>query len=161
MKFSTCDLCDQYPNKVMTLAPVFKSYGAPSSFCGEVVTVKCFEDNSMVKQLCAETGHGRVLVVDGGGSLQKALMGDLIAADFVKNGWSGIVIYGCIRDVEEVNSMDLGVRALNSIPLKTDRKGLGEINIPVEITGITISPGNYLYADETGIIISETELSDY
>jgi regulator of ribonuclease activity A len=158
MKYSTPDLCDAYPDSIKIAEPLFKSYGGKTSFGGEIVTVKCFEDNSRVKELAGREGNGMVMVVDGGGSLKRALLGDLIAEDARKNGWQGFVIFGCIRDVDVISNIDIGVKALNSIPLKTQRKGKGELNVPVTFAGVTFSPGEFIYADETGIIVSGSEL---
>lgn len=159
MDISTPDLCDKYPELVRIAEPVFKSYGGRAAFSGTIVTVKCFEDNSFVKELAGKDGAGKVLVVDGGGSLKKALLGDLIAASAAENGWAGVVIYGAIRDVEEIGRTDLGVFALASIPLKTERKGAGETGIPVTFAGVTFNPGEYLYADGTGLIVSSEPLT--
>ncbi|HEY3700028.1 MAG TPA: ribonuclease E activity regulator RraA, partial [Spongiibacteraceae bacterium] len=111
MTISTPDLCDQFP-EVRVLTPMLRNYGGKSAFGGEIVTVKCFEDNSLVKEQLALPGGGKVLVVDGGGSLRRALLGDQIAASAVKNGWSGVLIYGCVRDVDAIAALDLGVQAL-------------------------------------------------
>lgn len=156
--FSTPDLCDTHPGQVRVMEPLFKSYGQKPRFYGEVVTVKCLEDNSRVKELAETDGHGKVMVVDGGGSLRKALLGDLIAAKAVENGWEGFVIFGCVRDVDMLAHMVIGVKALNSIPLKTERKGEGEVNIPISFAGQNIQPGQYIYSDETGIILSPVDL---
>lgn len=158
MDISTPDLCDKYPDLVRIAEPVFRSYGGRRAFSGSIVTVKCFEDNSFVKELAGKNGEGKVLVVDGGGSLRKALLGDLIAASASQNGWAGIVIYGAIRDVEEIGRTDLGVLALASIPLKTERKGAGETGVPVTFAGVTFNPGEYIYADDTGLIVSSEPL---
>jgi len=159
MEISTPDLCDAHPDKVRILKPVFKNYGAKTSFGGEVVTIKCFEDNSRVKENAGMPGNGKVMVVDGGGSLNKALLGDLITETAMNNGWEGFIIYGCIRDVDPINTMQIGVKALNSIPLKTERKGVGDLNIPVTFAGVTIEPGDFVYSDETGIIVSKEPLT--
>ena len=158
MKISTPELCDSHPGSVRIVEPVFKNYGAKTSFGGEVVTIKCFEDNSRVKENAAVSGKGKVMVVDGGGSLNKALLGDLIAETALNNGWEGFIIYGCIRDVEPINTMQMGVKALNSIPLKTERKGVDDLNIPVTFAGVTFEPGDFVYCDETGIIVSKEPL---
>ncbi len=158
MNISTPDLCDGNPKLVRILEPIFANFGGKASFGGEVVTIKCFEDNSRVKESAATDGTGKVMVVDGGGSLKKALLGDLIAEDAMNNGWEGFVIYGCIRDVEAIGHMEIGVKALNSIPLKTQRKGVGDLSVPINIGGVTIKPGEYIYADNTGIIVSPEPL---
>ena len=157
-KFSTPDLCDDYPEKLNVLDPIFNNYGGRSKFFGRVVTIKCHEDNSLVKAQAATEGHGQVLVVDGGGSLRRALLGDMIAANAVNNGWAGMVIYGCIRDCDEIAALNLGVKALNIIPVKTDKRGLGDLNVPVTFAGQTISTGDWIYCDNNGIVLSAEAL---
>lgn len=156
--FSTPDLCDNFPDDVRVLAPMFNNYGGISSFGGEIVTVKCFEDNSLVKEQMSLPGAGKVLVVDGGGSLRKALLGDMIAASAVKNGWAGLIIYGCIRDVDAIRAMQLGVQALNTIPLKTEKRGIGDLNVAVTFGGVTFRPGEFVYADNNGVIVANKAL---
>ncbi len=158
MNVSTPDLCDAYPDLARILEPIFKNYGGKTSFGGEIVTVKCFEDNSRVKENAGKPGQGKVMVVDGGGSLKKALLGDLITEAALNNGWEGFIIYGCIRDVEPIRTMKIGVKALNSIPLKTQRKGEGENNVQITFGGVTFNAGEYVYADSTGIIVSSDPL---
>lgn len=158
MIISTPNLCDAHPELIRVVDPVFKNYGDKSSFGGEIVTVKCFEDNSRVKELANTEGTGKVMVVDGGGSLKKALLGDLIAQSAADNGWAGFIIFGCIRDVEPIGTMKIGVKALNSIPLKTERKGVGEKDILITFAGVTFNPGEFVYSDETGIIVSSEQL---
>jgi len=158
VSFVTPDLCDENPEGVRVLAPILKNFGAKKTFCGEIVTVKCFEDNSFVKENLAKDGTGKVMVVDGGGSLRCALLGDLIAESAVKNHWQGIIIYGCVRDVDVLAEMDLGVQALASIPLKSVRQGRGDLNIPVTFGGVTFNPGEFVYADNNGIIVSKLAL---
>lgn len=158
MSFVTPDLCDDFPDDVRVLAPMFNNYGGKRNFYGKVVTVKCHEDNSLVKEQAGLAGEGRVLVVDGGGSLRKALLGDMIAENAVKNGWAGFVIYGCIRDVDAISSLDLGVQALNTIPLKTEKRGIGDLNVPVTFGGVTINPGEFIYADNNGVVVSSKAL---
>lgn len=162
--FVTCDLLDDHPNlDLQVVTPsldgkFFKSYGARKSFGGQVVTVKCFEDNSRVKELLATDGTGKVLVVDGGASMRCALMGDLIAESAVKNHWNGIIIYGCVRDVDAIAALDLGVHALASIPQKSNRKGLGEVDVTLHFGGVTIQSGDYIYADNNGIVVAKEPL---
>lgn len=148
------DLCDDFPALVQVVEPMFINYGGRQAFSGEIVTVKTCEDNSRVKELLAEPGYGRVLVVDGAGSLRKALLGDMIAESAVQNGWSGVVVYGAVRDVNALGQLDLGVQALGAIPLRTERKGLGEVNVPVTFGGVTFLPGQFLYADNNGILVA-------
>ena len=150
----TPDLCDDHPDYVQALAPMLRGFGGSASFYGEIVTVKCHEDNSLVKQQAGEDGKGKVLVVDGGGSMRRALLGDMIAENAVKNGWAGFIIYGCVRDVDALAALPLGVQALGSIPLKTDKRGIGDLNVAVTFGGITFTPGEYVYADNNGVITS-------
>ncbi len=162
--FVTCDLLDDHPElDLQVVTPsmdgkFFQSYGARKTFAGQVVTVKCFEDNSRVKELLATEGAGKVLVVDGGASMRCALMGDLIAESAVKNHWNGVVIYGCVRDVDAIAELDLGVHALAAIPQKSQRKGVGEVDIDLHFGGVSIQSGDYIYADNNGIVISKEKL---
>ena len=158
MNFVTCDLCDEHPEQVRVCEPLFASFGGQASFGGPIVTVKCFEDNSRVKELLATPGEGRVLVVDGGGSLRCALMGDLIGESAVAQGWAGVIIYGCVRDVDALVELPLGVQALAAIPLKSVRKGIGEVDLPVTFGGVTFRPGEYVYADNNGVITAPVAL---
>jgi regulator of ribonuclease activity A len=158
MEYSTPDLCDLYPALVRVAEPLFRNFGGRRSFGGEVVTIRCFEDNSFVKDRAGAPGRGKVMVVDGGGSVRKALLGDLIAETARKNGWEGLIIFGAVRDVDALNSIGLGIKALASVPLKTERKGAGELNVPVTFAGVTFVPGEYVYADNTGIIVSSEPL---
>ncbi|MDG1495278.1 MAG: ribonuclease E activity regulator RraA [Porticoccaceae bacterium] len=155
---STPDLCDQYPDLIQVVELMFSNYGGRESFAGEVVTVKCFEDNSCVKQLVGTVGLGRVMVVDGGGSMRRACLGDMLAEKASANGWSGLIIYGCIRDVDEIMATDIGVQALGTHPMKTQKKGIGETQISVSFGGVTFNPGDYVYADNNGIVVASQEL---
>ncbi|MBK8973060.1 MAG: ribonuclease E activity regulator RraA [Hahellaceae bacterium] len=157
MKYVTPDLCDEYPD-VSVVDPIFNNYGGRESFGGEIVTVKCFEDNSVVKSLVDEPGQGKVMVVDGGGSLRAALLGDMLAEKAARNGWEGIIVYGCIRDVDVIMDTELGVQALATHPRKTDKRGIGDKNVVVTFAGVTFKPGHFVYADNNGIIVSETAL---
>ena len=165
--FVTCDLLDDHPeHDFQVVSPsidgkFFKSYGAIKSFGGQVVTVKCFEDNSRVKELLATDGQGKVLVVDGGASMRCALMGDMIAESAVNNHWSGVIIYCCVRDVDAIAELNLGVHALAAIPQKSNRKGLGEVDISLSFGGVTVQSGDYVYADNNGIIIAKEKLVDF
>ena len=157
MSWTTPDLCDQYPD-VQVAEPVFRGYGGRIAFAGPAVTVKCFEDNSRVKEQVELDGKGKVLVVDGGGSLRRALLGDMLAEKAAKNGWEGLVVYGCIRDVDVIAQTALGVQALASHPMKTDKRGIGDLNVAVTFGGVTFRPGEYVYADNNGIIVSPQPL---
>lgn len=159
MSIVTPDLCDAHPERVRVVEPIFTNYGGRSAFGGEILTIKCHEDNSLVKEHVSHPGNGRVMVVDGGGSLRCALLGDMLAAAAVKNGWAGIIIYGCIRDVDDIRKMDLGVQALRTIPVKSNRQGRGDLNIPVTFGGVTFRPGEFVYADNNGIIVADRALA--
>ncbi len=152
--YSTPDLCDAFPSEVTACELQFRSLGKHSSFAGQIVTVKCFEDNSLVKEMLATDGTGKVLVVDGGGSLRRALIGDQIGGSAVKNGWQGIVVYGAVRDVDELNALEIGIKALGSSPLKTDKRGEGQREIDVCFGGVKFVSGHYLVADNNGVIVS-------
>lgn len=135
--YVTPDLCDANPDLVQVLEPMFSNFGGRDSFGGQIVTIKCFEDNSLVKAQAELDGRGKVLVVDGGGSLRCALLGDMIAAKAAQNGWEGLVIYGCVRDVDVLVQTNVGVQALAAHPLKTDKRGLGDLNVVVTFAGVT------------------------
>ena len=153
MAFSTPDLTDAAP-QARAIELQFTNYGALSQFAGAAVTIKCHEDNSLVKACVGEPGEGRVIVVDGGGSLRRALLGDMLAEKAVENGWAGLVIHGAIRDVDEIGKTRLGVQALGTTPLKTEKLGMGQRDVPVSFGGVTIHPGDYIYADNNGVIVS-------
>ena len=157
-EISTPDLCDAHEDSVRVLEPMLGNFGGLTSFHGEVVTIKCFEDNSLVKEQAATPGKGKIMVVDGGGSKRRALLGDMIAARAQENGWAGFVIYGSIRDVDIIAELKLGVKALGAIPVRTEKRGIGELNIPVTFGGVTFRPGDWIYADNNGVIVSDTAL---
>ncbi len=152
------ELCDQFPELVRVVEPMFANFGGRENFGGEIVTIKAFEDNSLVREQVAQPGEGKVLVVDGGGSMRRAMLGDMLAEKAASNGWEGIIIYGCIRDVNAIGETDIGVQALGTIPLKTDKKGVGELNIPVTFGGVTFTPGEFVYADNNGVLVSAEKL---
>jgi regulator of ribonuclease activity A len=158
MTFSTADICDGFFDKLQILEPVFTEFGGKEKFSGEIVTIKCFEDNSLVKSTLATNGDGKVLVVDGGGSLRCALLGDVLGAMAVQNGWQGLIINGCVRDVEILKSLDLGVRALNCYPLKSEKRNEGRLNQVVWFAGVSFEPGQYVYADANGVVVSREKL---
>ncbi|MBK1709999.1 ribonuclease E activity regulator RraA [Marichromatium gracile] len=160
MDFKTADLYDQEGDALQVCDPVFQDFGGRSRFSGEAVTVKCFEDNSLVKSTLAEPGEGRVLVVDAGGSLRCAMLGDLIAARAVEQGWAGVVIHGCVRDRVELAAMAIGIKALASTPRKSHRRGEGQRDIPINIAGARVNPGDQIYCDEDGVVIAERSLTD-
>lgn len=158
MPFKTADLCDQYGDSLQVCEPGFLAFGARARFAGAISTIKCFEDNSLVREALGEPGRGRVLVVDAGGSRRCAMLGDLLAAKAVANGWAGVLMYGLIRDSADIAQMDLGVKALGTHPMKSVKKGVGERDVEVHFAGVRFTPGHFLYADEDGIVCSSTAL---
>lgn len=165
--FVTCDLLDAHPDSQVCLPNIegksFQNFGGKDHFYGEIVTVKCFEDNSQVKALLNSNGkdkhgQGKVLVVDGGGSMRCALLGDMIAQSAIDNDWVGVVIYGCVRDVDDLAKMDIGIKALGCIPRKSTRRDEGQVNIEIRFGDLTLNSGMFLYADNNGIIASHTPL---
>jgi len=158
MTFQTADLCDAHEGKIRAVSPMFRSFGGRRAFGGPIATLKIFEDNSLVRTALEQPGEGRILVIDGGGSMRCALVGDQLALLGVKNGWAGVIVYGCIRDSRPIAEMDLGVFALATHPMKTVKRGVGEADVPVSFGGVTFAPGQHVYADEDGVIVSETPL---
>ena len=158
MSFATADLYDQFGDKVQVALPMFNDYGKKRKFCGPISTLKVHEDNTLVRSALEEEGEGRVLVVDGGGSLHCALLGDMLAKLGLDNGWQGIIVYGCIRDSAAVADMDIGVKALNTNPKKSLKKGVGDRDIPIEFANVEFRPGTYIYADEDGILLTNEKL---
>jgi regulator of ribonuclease activity A len=161
--FSTCDLCDAHekdePPLLHALPPVFRDFGAVPRFSGPIATVRCFEDNSRVKEAVESPGEGRVLVVDGGASVRRALVGGNLAMSAKKNGWAGIVVDGAVRDLAELKAAGIAVRALALMPLRSVKRNEGERDVPVTIQGVAVRPGAWLYADEDGIIVSPRQLA--
>ena len=159
MQIKTSDLCDNHSSKVRVADPIgFKDYGGKKDFYGKIRTVKCFEDNSFVRKTLEQKGEGDVLVVDGGGSMRCALLGDMLGEIAVNNKWSGIIVFGCIRDSAAVSGLQLGVKALNTNPLKSAKRNEGQENVPVQFAGLNFVPGEFVYCDEDGIVISNEEL---
>lgn len=159
MSFVTCDISDDNADVVQVVTGLhWQSYGGRNAFSGEIVTVKCFEDNSRVKEQLAIPGKGKVLVVDGGGSLRNALIGDMIAANAAENQWEGILIYGVCRDVDELANIDFGVVTLGCVPIKSVRRGEGQLNIPVTFGGVMFEPGHHVYVDNNGVVVSKDNL---
>jgi len=160
--FSTCDLCDAHKaddsGAFRVLPPVFRDFGRRAKFFGPVSTVKCHEDNSLVKAALDEPGEGRVLVVDGGGSLRRALVGGNLAAAAARNGWAGIVVDGCVRDTAELAEADVGIRALALMPLPTEKRGQGQRDVVVSVQGVAVRPGDWIYADADGTVVAAQPL---
>jgi regulator of ribonuclease activity A len=164
MDFATTDLCDDHPElledgRLAVLPPVFRLYGQRVKFAGRAVTLKVFEDNALVRSTLEGPGEGNVLVVDGGGSLRRGLVGGKLALLAQDNGWSGIIVYGCVRDRDEINSCEIGVRALATHPQKSSKQGAGERNGRIFISGVPVNPGDWVYADADGILISQQKLA--
>ncbi|WP_088102161.1 ribonuclease E activity regulator RraA [Halalkalibacter urbisdiaboli] len=155
----TADLCDHFPDKVQITESIFKRFGNKRSFNGPIHTLKVFEDNTLVKRALQTIPTGSVLVIDGGGSTQRALIGDNLAQIAVNRQLSGILVYGCIRDSAQINEMAIGILALGTTPMKSLKLGKGIENIPVHFAGALFEPGSYLYADEDGVIVSKKPLS--
>lgn len=158
MHFSTADLYDDHGEDLQIATPMFNDYGGNKQFSGPASTVKVFEDNSLVRAALEESGEGKVLIVEGGGSLRCALLGDMLTELGVNNGWAGVIVYGCIRDSAVMAKMSIGVKALNTNPRKSVKKGVGERDIAVTFAGVTISPGDYIYADEDGVVVANKKL---
>lgn len=159
MAFKTADLCDEHSEIIQIALPGMLSYGGKARFAGRIVTMKLFEDNSLLRDMLSNSGEGQVLVVDGGGSMRCALLGDMLAGRAVKNSWGGLVINGCIRDSVDIAKMNIGIRALGTHPLKSVKRGIGEVNVPVNFSNVDFVPGDYLYADEDGIIVAPEALT--
>ena len=157
--YKTADLFDEYGDRLVVCDPLFSDYGGLAVFHGKVRTLKCFEDNSRVREMLQQKVDGEVLVVDAGGSLRCAVLGDQLAQLAVDNGWSGVVMFGCIRDAAEISEMPLGVKALATHPAKSKKLGVGEMDIPLTFAGVKFVEGHYLYADLDGIVVSEAELT--
>lgn len=156
---ATTDLSDAHQNDVQHCAPLFNDYGGVTAFSGPIATLKLFEDNVMVRAAVEQPGEGRVLVVDGGASMNCALFGGNLAALAAENGWAGVVINGCVRDRGELQAAKVGIKALNHHPKRSGREGKGEADLPVQFAGITFTPGHWLYADADGIILARTKLT--
>lgn len=157
MTWTTPDLCDRHPD-IAVAEPIFRDYGGRAAFCGRIVTIDCFEDNSRVREQVGSDGQGKVLVVQGGGSLRRSLLGDMLAELAVQQGWSGVLIHAAVRDVDALARLPLGVKALAATPMKTEKRGLGEVDVPVSFAGIAFHPGHWLYADANGVIVADKEL---
>jgi regulator of ribonuclease activity A len=158
MNLPTADLYDAYESKLRSCTEQFRQYGGVKRFQGPVRTVKVYEDNALIKKLLGQPGNGAVLVVDGAASLRCALLGDLMAALGQKSGWVGVVIYGAVRDVTTLATLEFGVKALGSNPVKSSKHGAGQIDVPVTFGGVTFRPGEWLYSDEDGILLSAEKL---
>jgi regulator of ribonuclease activity A len=155
----TADLSDSLGTSVQVCAPWFRDFGGRRAFDGPIATVRCFEDNSMVRELLSQSGDGRVLVVDAGGSQRCAMLGDQLAQKAVYNGWAGVLMYGYIRDSADIARMPLGVKALGALPVKSVKKGVGETQVPVSFAGVEFRPGDILFADPDGVVVMAQEMA--
>jgi regulator of ribonuclease activity A len=158
MSFATADLVDAHAGVVRSCDVQFRQYGGRVRFAGPIRTIKCLEDNGLIKQTLGTPGNGSVLVVDGGASLRAALVGDMIAGSAQKNGWAGIVIWGVVRDTVALADIDLGIKALGSNPWKSVKNGVGQVDVAVSFGGVEFRPGAWVYSDEDGILVSPREL---
>ena len=156
---SICDLSDDHRGKVRAAQGLFRDFGQQLKFHGPITTIHCFEDNALLKSTLGEAGNGRVMVVDGGASMERALFGDVLGSLLLRNGWAGVVINGAVRDVENLRQMPIAVRALGICPTQPNKVGVGERDVVVSFAGVAFCPGHWLYADENGIIVSEDPLS--
>ena len=158
MSYLTTDLCDAHADQVQIADPLLRDFGGQLIFHGAIRTLKLFEDNSLVRNTLEQTGDGQVLVVDGGGSLRCALLGDQLAELAQHNGWAGVVVNGCVRDTAALARIMLGVKALAPHPLRSVKRGEGQADVPVRFAGVTFRSGHYLYADGDGLIVAEQPL---
>ena len=158
MFIDTSELCDLYAEQVDVVEPIFSSFGGVSNFYGKVTTVKCFESNGLIAEVLEENGEGRVLVIDGGGAVRRGLIDAELAQLAVDNGWEGIIVYGAVRQIQQLENLDIGIHAIAPIPVSADESRSGESDIPVNFGGVTFFPEDYIYADLTGIILSQEPL---
>ena len=158
MFIDTSELCDLYADQVDVVEPIFSSFGGISAFYGKVTTIKCFENNGLIAEVLEENGKGRVLVVDGGGAVRRGLIDAELAQIAADNGWEGIIVYGAVRQIQQLENINLGIHALAPIPVSADESNIGESDIPVNFGGVTFFPEDYIYADLTGIILSQEPL---
>ena len=158
MSEATADIHDQFGDGAQVALPMFRDYGRKTKFSGPISTLKVHEDNALVRSALEEPGEGRVLVVDGGGSLNCARVGDMLAGIALENTWQGIIVYGCIRDSAMILGMDIGIKALNTNPRKSVKNGIGDRDIPVEFASVKFAPGAYVYADEEGVLVANAKL---
>ena len=158
MFIDTSELCDLYAEQVDVVEPIFSSFGGVSNFYGKVTTVKCFESNGLIAEVLEENGEGRVLVIDSGGAVRRGLIDAELAQLAVDNGWEGIIVYGAVRQIQQLENLDIGIHALAPIPVSADESSAGESDIPVNFGGVTFFPEDYIYADLTGIILSQEPL---
>jgi regulator of ribonuclease activity A len=158
VEFTTADLCDAFPGLVQVAQPLFREYGGVAKFAGPIETLRVHEDNTLVRETLETPGRGRVLVVDGGGSLRCALVGGRLAGLAQSNGWSGVIVNGCVRDSVEIRQLRVGIRALNAVPMRGGKNGAGERGGTLSFAGVTFAPGRFIYADTDGLLVAERDL---
>ena len=158
MEYNTSELCDTYADLIDVVEPMFTNFGGCSSFGGQIVTIKCFEDNGLILDMVQQPGSGKVLLIDGGGSLRRALIDINIAEQALANGWEGIICFGCVRDVDAISELEIGIQALTSIPVGAEGQGIGDVDVAVNFGGVTFLPEDHVYADNTGVILSTEPL---
>jgi regulator of ribonuclease activity A len=159
MDVLTADLIDRHGEILQSCDLQFRQFGGRSRFSGRIRTVRCHQDNVLVRQVLSGPGTGQVLVVDGGGSLHTSLVGDVVAGLAQGNGWAGLVVHGAVRDVAALAKLDIGVKALGSNPRKSAKEGLGEVDVPVSFGGVRFEPGAHLYSDEDGIVVAASAVT--
>lgn len=157
MTLPTTDLTDSHPD-LPVAEPIFQSFGGVEAFAGPIETVKVFEDNVLVRATLETPGEGRVLIVDGGGSRRRALVGDILAAIAIESGWAGIIINGCVRDTAVTRTMDVGIKALAALPKRSDKFGNGQVSVPVRFAGVDFVPGEWVYADADGVVVAPGQM---
>ncbi|OOS01489.1 ribonuclease E activity regulator RraA [Canicola haemoglobinophilus] len=158
MYIDTSELCDIYLDQIDVVEPIFSSFGGKSAFFGKITTIKCFENNGLISETLEENGEGRVLLIDGGGAVRRALIDADLAQLAADNGWEGIIVYGAVRQLQQLENIDIGIQALAPIPVGADEQTIGETDVPVNFGGVTFFPEDYVYADLTGIILSQEPL---
>lgn len=159
MRDITPDICDRFGDRINFVNLPLCNFGQRTAFWGQVVTVRCYHDNSKVREVLSQDGRGKVLVVDGNGSMHRALLGDQLAILAIENNWEGIIVHGAVRDAAMLAEMDIGIQALGTCPMKTDKRGLGEVNVTLSVHKQIIQPGEYIYADWNGLLTSKELLN--
>jgi len=158
MKFATADLFDNHADELQVCAPIFRDFGGNTDFCGPIRTLKVFESFGITKSTLATDGEGHVLVIDGGGSVRCAMLGDKLAQLAIDHNWKGILINGCVRDSAAISALPIGVKALTTNPTRPSLEGEGQLDIPIRFAGVTFHPGHFLYADADGVVLSQRNL---
>ncbi len=158
MEINTSEICDMYADNIDVLEPIFTNYGGRDAYCGEVTTIKCFEDRGLVDKVLATNGLGKVLLIDGGGSVRRALLDAENIQLAIDNDWEAVICFGAIRDVDLLLEFDIGIHAIGAIPVSADEREVGDIDVSVNFAGVTFVPEDHIYADNTGIVLSPEPL---